>query len=154
MSWAVPTLALTNAFIPMKSGDAEIFYNPLYDNGEKVRSENIASLGYRFTARFISIGDKYKLFELLPLRSDRPAEVCFLTLNSIKQRGVIIHDPFHEHRSMLMSMNLLKEKNLNPHTIQKQQIKPEGDQDRGKETGGTLAEEEGKTAALYRRTAE
>lgn len=140
----------------MKSGEAEIFYNPLYDSGEKVRSENLASLGYRFTARFINIGDKYKLFELLPLRSDRPAEVCFLTLNSIKQRGVIIQDPFHEHRSMLMSMNLLKEKekNLNFHTVQKQQVKPQDDQNGGKEAGSALAENEGETATLYRRAAE
>jgi hypothetical protein len=86
----------------MKSDEIEAFYSASYERGEKIRSEKIDSFGYRFTARFLNIG-RLKLFELLPLRSEQPADICFLCMD--RSRGVIIPDPFHEHKNKLMVLN-------------------------------------------------
>lgn len=86
----------------MKSDEIEAFYSACYERGEKIRTEKIDSFGYRFTARFLHVG-KFKLFELLPLRSEQPADICFLCFDRAK--GVIIPDPFHEHKTRLMALS-------------------------------------------------
>lgn len=86
----------------MNLEQAEELYGRYFQGGEKVRAENLSKYNYRFTARFVNIGSQYKLFELLPLTSDQPADYCFLTMDKI--RGVIIPDPFHEHKAKLMGL--------------------------------------------------
>jgi len=149
-----PDLIPKKASNAVAGNDAAAFYDPLYDRGEKLKQDDVSNVGYRFTARFINIGTKYKLYELLPLRSDQPANFCFLTLNAFKQRGVIVKDSFQEHKNTLAAMSVPKEKILNIHPIAKQQIEPQGNENHGQQTGGALAEHEGNAAALNRRALE
>lgn len=108
----------------MRSDEVESFYSGYYESGDKIKPEALTKLGYRFTARFLIIAGKYKLFELLPLKSDQPADACFLTeVVTSRFRGVIVPDPFHEHRAAL---SVAKEPLLNG--AAKQQVKPHQDQ--------------------------
>ena len=137
----------------MNSDELEAFYGHCYLSGNKLRPENLEAMGYRFTARFVNIGHRYKLFELLPQRSGQPADVCFLSEN-VARRGVIIQDPFHEHKTKLLSMNPIKDKVLNAHALFKQKVNPHPYQSQGKQPGGALSEQEGQASALNRGTIE
>ena len=71
-----------------------------YEGGKKVKPLNLDRLGYRLTARYVIAGGNYKIFELLPINSAHAAEVSFLTPD-IRFDGVIIANPFHEHKAKL-----------------------------------------------------
>jgi hypothetical protein len=131
----------------MKSDELEAFYGRYFDSGSKIRAESLEAMGYRLTARFVNVGHKYKLFELLTNRSDQPPDVCFLTEN-VKQRGVIIPDFFHEHKLKLLSANQVKDKVLNAHPFFKQKVKPDTDEKQRKEPGSALTENGGNSTAL------
>jgi len=133
----------------MNSAELEVIYGRYYENGHMIRTDDLAARGYRFTARFINIGRKYKLFELLPSRSDEPPNICFLTDQS-RQRGVILQDPFREHKAKLSTVNSIKDKVLNAQALFKQKITPPPEEGNGKEPGSALPEQEGKPAALDR----
>lgn len=87
----------------------EAFYSLHYEQGEKVTPEKLEKLGYRFTARYANVGQEYKLFELRRNDSAQSAEVCFLAPShracfiapGHKLLGVIVADPFHEHKARL-----------------------------------------------------
>jgi len=72
----------------------------LFEAGHKVKPLHLERFGYRLTARYVVVGDNYKIFELLPISSAQAAEVCFLT-NDIRMHGVIIPGPFQEHKARL-----------------------------------------------------
>jgi len=134
----------------MKSDEIETIYSRHYATGEKITHDRLARLGYRFTARFINIAGGYKLFELLPLKSDQPADVCFLSMKH-NDRGVVILDPFYEHKAMLMGVNPGKDSNPG---IAKQKIDPHPDESQWKKPGGTLPQQERNAAALDGRAGE
>jgi hypothetical protein len=137
----------------MKPDKTEALYSQYYDQGEKIRAEHMERYSYRFTARFLTIGSKYKLFELLPVKGDRPAEFCFLTVD--KSQGVMIPSPFHEHRLKLLARTAVPPpKKLIPKTAfqpaPQQKVNPHPDKSNGKEPGSALPKEEGKPAAVDR----
>ncbi|MGB8354960.1 MAG: hypothetical protein WCD79_13780 [Chthoniobacteraceae bacterium] len=78
-----------------------------FEIGQKVKPSNLDRFGYRLTARYVIAGGDYKIFELLPLDSSRAAEVSFLT-NDIRLYGVIIADPFQEHKARLKTWTPLR----------------------------------------------
>ena len=131
---------------PMSNQNPNGFYTEAYANGVKIKPDDLTSLGYRFTARFISLGGNLKLYELLPLRSDQPADACFVAMN--QSRGVIIRETFHHHKSLVSPMNALK--SLASKTRPKEQVNPQSDKDQRQEAGSALAKEERNTAALNR----
>ena len=128
----------------MKGSEIMASYERYYESGEKIKPENLARIGVRLTARFISVG-RFKLFELLPLKSDQPAEACFLSLRP-KDRGVIVPNPFHEHRATISAMCVAK--GLNSNTVPKKQVYPHADEGERKKPGSALPESERKAAAL------
>src|ERR1700677_3907774 len=142
----------------MNLDQAEAFYGQSYEQGEKVRVEHMENYSFRFTARFINIGSKYKLFELRPLKSGLPAEFCFLTVD--KMRGVIISDPFHEHKAKLMAILPGPAKKLPPPFVASRplptkpalqpEVDPHPDKGKGEKTGRALTKEESKAAAMDR----
>lgn len=145
----------------MNLDQAEEFYGQSYEQGEKVRVEHVENFFFRFTARYINIGSKYKLFELLPLKSGQPAEYCFLTID--KMRGVIISDPFHEHKARLMAIAPAPAKKLPPPVVASRplpppvpkaalqpKVEPHPDKGKGEEPGSALTKEERKAAAMDR----
>lgn len=75
-------------------------YSRYYNEGEKIRPEAIEENGYRFTVRHLTIARRYKLYELLPLNSDQPAQICFLS-PSHRLPGVFIAGSFLEHKARL-----------------------------------------------------
>ncbi len=135
---------------PMNLDQAEALYGQYFDQGEKFRMEHMSNYSYRFTARFINIGSKYKLFELLPLKSDKPADFCFLTVD--KFRGVIIPDPFHEHRLKIKAASppVPKMPPPLPNAAFQPKVNPHPDQGQREEPGSALPKEEGKAAAVDR----
>ena len=137
----------------MKPSQAELFYGDYYEKGEKIRAEHVERYSYRFTARFMTIGGKYKLFELLPSRGDQPAEYCFLTID--KNQGVIIPEPFYQHRLKLIAMSPAPAPKRSvpkpaalPPPLPK--INPHPDQDKREEPRSTLPEEKRNGAAVDR----
>jgi hypothetical protein len=84
----------------LRRNQTDTIYSHHYEQNEKIRPEKLEKFGFRLTARFADVGLRYKLFELLPLSSAQPAEVCFLAPDH-KLHGVIVPDPFHEHKARL-----------------------------------------------------
>jgi hypothetical protein len=58
----------------------------------------LESIGYRLTGRHVVIGNKYKLFELLPINSSFRASHSFLAPNH-RVSGVVIPRTFNEHKA-------------------------------------------------------
>lgn len=77
-------------------------YIRAYENGKIIRTSELEDFGYRFTARYIVVTPLYKLFELLPIDSSRPANACFMTEDP-KLGGVIVSYPFQEHKARLQT---------------------------------------------------
>ena len=80
-------------------------YDHCYQNGEKIVPLDLEELGYRLTARFVVVDDQYKLFELLPSESSRPARKCFLASDN-RSHGVIVNGTFNEHKVISNSSKL------------------------------------------------
>lgn len=89
----------------VKDDETAMLYNRYYDDGEKIKPEAVEQKGCRFTARHLAVGRRFKLFELLPLNSDQPAQVCFLS-PSHKLPGVLISGSFLEHKARLVFRKL------------------------------------------------
>ena len=81
-------------------GYALLAYDRLFRKGEKVSTFQLEKQRYRLTARYVVVGGKYKIFELLPIDSSSEAEVSFLTPD-IKEHGVIIPNSYREHKTRL-----------------------------------------------------
>lgn len=89
----------------VKDDEFTTLYNSFYIEGEKIRPEAVEEKGYRFTARYLAVGSRYKLYELLPLNSDKPAQFCFLS-PSHRFPGVIVAGSFLEHKAKLFYRKL------------------------------------------------
>lgn len=81
------------------------FYIRFFEAGVKVRPAEVMDLGYRFTARYFVVAQEYKLFELLSLKTARPANACFLSTDN-KHAGVVIPYSFQEHKAKLRGRTL------------------------------------------------
>ena len=89
--------ALIQDGIALESDQAGAMYHRYYNDGEKIRPEELETYGYRLTARHINIG-LYKVFELLPIGSAYSASYSFLAPNH-RVSGVIITRKFTEHKA-------------------------------------------------------
>lgn len=136
----------------MNPDEVEALYGQYYDRGDKIRSEHLARVNYRFTACFLNIGSKYRLFELLPTKGDGPAEHSFLTVD--KTEGVLIPDPFYMHRIKLKALappaakKSISKTAFQPAPPKKEE--PHQDKRKREEPRRTLPEEKGKAAAVDR----
>lgn len=81
----------------------ESLYHRLFSIGQKVWPQELERLGYRLTARWVTITDHYKIFELLPLGSAHSAGFCFLS-PSHRAHGVVIDNSFSEHKAAVSSI--------------------------------------------------
>lgn len=92
-----------NIFTPSYgcTGRGEL-YNHYYQQGRKIRLEDLEDLGYRLTARHLVINIELKLFELLQINSSKNVKCCFLAPGH-RLSGVIICNAFHEHKALLRS---------------------------------------------------
>jgi hypothetical protein len=137
---------------PMSPDAVEALYGQYYETGEKIRTEYLGRMNYRFTACFMSIGAKYKLFELLPTRGDGPAEHSFLSID--KTEGVLIPDPLYKHRIRLKALappvakKLISKTAFQPAPAKK--VDPHEDKSKREESRRTLPENKGKAAAVDR----
>jgi hypothetical protein len=122
----------------MSTPPLQPFYARIFETGEKIRVDRMQALGYRLTGRFLSIGPALKLFELLPLRSDTPADVCLLAVDRI--RGVLVADPFRDHKTRLAASNAAPQQKINPHA----------DQGHRQELGSALPKPNGSADGLKR----
>jgi hypothetical protein len=129
----------------------EAMYAGYFDLGEKIKTDHVERFNYRFTARFMNIGTRYKLFELIPIKGDA-AEHSFLTTDKIT--GVIIPEPFYQHRLKLKALSPPTQKRLLPKTAFQpatpKKVEPHADKRRRKESRRALPEQKNKTAAVDR----
>ena len=90
--------ALIQDGISLAGEQALAMYHRYYMEGEKIRPEDLDQFGYRLTARHITIGREYRIFELLPVRSAYGASYSFLSPGH-RDSGVIIPRSFNEHKA-------------------------------------------------------
>jgi hypothetical protein len=78
------------------------FYQHCFDQGKKIKPDELEDLGYRLTARYLVINAEIKLYELLPINSSKAAKHCFLSPDP-RLIGVMVSNTFHEHKALLQS---------------------------------------------------
>jgi hypothetical protein len=88
----------TEEGIAQGSDQSIAIYHEYYLHGERIRPMELEDIGYRLTGRHVVIGDKYKLFELLPIDSAFRASHSFLAPNH-RVSGVVIKRTFNEHKA-------------------------------------------------------
>src|SRR5579862_5034575 len=77
-------------------------YEKYYAEGDIVKKEQVTRFNFRITGSFMTIG-KFKLFELQSIKGDAPADYCFLSID--KLQGVMIPDPYYQHRQKVKAMS-------------------------------------------------
>ncbi len=88
----------------LRNGDPFATYHEYYLGGERVRPLELEKIGYRLTGRHVVIGNKFKLFELLPINSAFRASHSFLAPNH-RVSGVVIPRTFNEHKAEINPLN-------------------------------------------------
>jgi len=136
---------------PLTPEQVEALYAGFFEQGEKIKSEHVGRFNYRFTARFMNIGIKYKLFELIPVKGDS-AEHSFLTTDKV--HGVIVPEPFYQHRLKLRALSPpVPKRSVARSAFQPappQKVEPHADKRKREEPRRALPEEKRKTAAMDR----
>jgi hypothetical protein len=98
--------------VPVQSGSARehdqsmVIYRDSYLHGTKISPAELEKFGYRLTARHLSVGSGYKLFELLPINGSHDASQSFLAPNH-RLPGVIVPRTFNEHKSAVNPLTAL-----------------------------------------------
>ena len=133
----------------MSPEEIEAHYGQYYEQGEKVRTEHVSRLNYSFSACFMNIG-RYKLFELFPSRGGGTAEHSFLCIE--KSFGVMIPDPFYQHRLRIKAMSppVPKRSPANFQPAPQKKVDPHPEKRRRKESRRALPKNEDKPAAVDR----
>jgi hypothetical protein len=83
-----------------RPGADEAYYAQCYELGQKIEPGRVAEIYYRFTARFLAVGNAYKIYELLHVDASVTPDMVFLSRGH-RLPGVIIPGSFNKHKAKL-----------------------------------------------------